>query len=70
MASSSKPANPQMDLFSDHIRLTRIPPNNKERFYLMMTLPNLFGQWVLLQEWGRIGSPECVSMCIRVRAMP
>ena len=23
----------------------------------MRTLPTLFGEWVLLREWGRIGSP-------------
>lgn len=26
-------------------------------YYLMRTLPTLFGEWVLLPEWGRIGSP-------------
>ena len=62
MASSSKPSAQQMNLFPDQIRLTRIAPNNKERFYLMMTLPNLFGEWVLLREWGRIGSPGRVRL--------
>lgn len=28
----------------------------------MMTLPNLFGEWVLLREWGRIGSPGRVRL--------
>ncbi|MCP4781752.1 MAG: WGR domain-containing protein [Hyphomicrobium sp.] len=26
------------------------------RFYAMSVQPNLFGQWSLLREWGRIGS--------------
>lgn len=26
------------------------------RFYRMLIVPNLFGEWVLLREWGRIGS--------------
>lgn len=29
---------------------------NLSRFYRMLIVPNLFGDWVLLREWGRIGS--------------
>jgi len=54
--SSSKPL--QLSLFPSHVRLTHsIPDTNRHRFYLLRTLPTLFGEWVLLREWGRIGSP-------------
>jgi len=55
-ASASKPL--QLNLFPNHVRLTHsIPDANRHRFYLLRTLPTLFGEWVLLREWGRIGSP-------------
>ena len=55
-ASASKPL--QLSLFPNHIRLTHsIPDANRHRFYLLCTLPTLFGECVLLREWGRIGSP-------------
>ena len=39
------------------IHLTRTDPTrNMARFYAMTLLPTLFGEWVLLREWGRIGS--------------
>jgi len=28
---------------------------NQARFYCMAILPNLFGEWTLRREWGRIG---------------
>lgn len=28
---------------------------NQARFYSMVLLPNLFGEWTLYREWGRIG---------------
>jgi predicted DNA-binding WGR domain protein len=55
-ASRSKPL--QLSLFPNQIRLTQsIPDANRHRFYLLRTLPTLFGEWMLLREWGRIGSP-------------
>ncbi|NJO36368.1 MAG: WGR domain-containing protein [Rhizobiales bacterium] len=55
-ASRSKPL--QLSLFPNHVRLIHsIPKANRHRFYLLRTLPTLFGDWVLLREWGRIGSP-------------
>ena len=33
------------------------PFAHRNRYYLMRTLPTLFDEWVLLREWGRIGSP-------------
>lgn len=27
------------------------------RFYVMDVQPDLFGQWLVIREWGRIGSP-------------
>ena len=29
---------------------------NQARFYAMAVLPDLFGEWTLRQEWGRIGA--------------
>ena len=33
---------------------------NLHRFYAVHLTPTLFGQWVLVAEWGRIGSPGTV----------
>ena len=33
----------------------RDPTKNLARFYRLMVLPNLFGEWSLQREWGRIG---------------
>lgn len=33
----------------------RDPRRNLARFYRMAVLPNLFGEWTLHREWGRIG---------------
>lgn len=56
ITAKSKPL--QLSLFPNQVRLTRsIPDANRHRFYLLRTLPTLFGDWVLLREWGRIGSP-------------
>lgn len=30
---------------------------NTRRFYRASVAPTLFGDWVLIREWGRIGSP-------------
>ena len=35
----------------------RDPARNMARFYRLVMLPNLFGEWTLMREWGRIGSP-------------
>jgi predicted DNA-binding WGR domain protein len=41
----------------DSMHLRRIDPDrNMARFYSMSVQPNLFGEWALLREWGRIGS--------------
>ena len=34
----------------------RVPVKNMARFYRMLVLPNLFGEWSLHREGGRIGS--------------
>jgi len=48
----------QLTLFPDQVRLTKVvPEENQHRFYLMRTLPDLFGSCGLLREWGRMGSP-------------
>lgn len=32
------------------------PHKNLYRFYRMYIVPNLFGEWTLAREWGRIGT--------------
>lgn len=32
-----------------------VPAKNVDRFYRLAVLPNLFGEWTLYREWGRIG---------------
>jgi predicted DNA-binding WGR domain protein len=36
------------------------PEKNMARFYRMTLAPTLFGEWALIREWGRIGSPGTV----------
>ena len=33
---------------------------NQARFYAMAVIPNLFGEWTLWREWGRIGTSRQV----------
>lgn len=33
----------------------REPATNLARFYSLVVLPTLFGEWSLQREWGRIG---------------
>lgn len=48
----------QLSLFPNRIRMTQsIVEANRHQFYLLHTLPTLFGDCVLLRECGRIGSP-------------
>lgn len=43
------------------IRLHRHEPDkNMQRFYALHVAPTLFGDFVLVTEWGRIGSPGTV----------
>jgi predicted DNA-binding WGR domain protein len=43
------------------IFLQRIDPErNMARFYRIAVTPTLFGDWALIREWGRIGSPGTV----------
>jgi predicted DNA-binding WGR domain protein len=38
--------------------LTRTDPTrNINRFYVVDVTPTLFGEWAVLREWGRRGSP-------------
>jgi predicted DNA-binding WGR domain protein len=38
--------------------LTRTDPTrNINRFYVVDITPTLFGEWAVLREWGRRGSP-------------
>ena len=36
------------------------PDKNIHRFYQTMMVPGIFGDWSVLIEWGRIGSPGTV----------
>jgi predicted DNA-binding WGR domain protein len=43
--------------------LTRTDPaKNLHRFYIVRLAPTLFGDWTLLREWGRSGSPGTVRV--------
>jgi predicted DNA-binding WGR domain protein len=43
------------------IKVTRYEPSrNMHRFYTLHLAPTLFGEWMLVAEWGRIGSPGTV----------
>jgi predicted DNA-binding WGR domain protein len=43
--------------------LTRTDPTrNIDRFYLVQVLSTLFGDWTVLREWGRRGSPGTVLL--------
>lgn len=35
---------------------------NQKRFYRLSVQPNLFGEWTLFKEWGRIGSGGTVRL--------
>jgi predicted DNA-binding WGR domain protein len=38
----------------------RDPALNKHRFYAVHIAQTLFGDWAVIREWGRIGSPGTV----------
>ena len=45
----------------NYIYLVRHQPDkNMHRFYQMLVMPSLFGDWSLIREWGRVGSPGTV----------
>ena len=53
-----RPEPSQLELFPTMVRLIRCAPErNENRFYLMVATPTLFGDWSLIREWGRRGSP-------------
>jgi predicted DNA-binding WGR domain protein len=35
----------------------RDPVKSQYRFYRIVLVPTLFGDWSVMREWGRIGSP-------------
>ena len=56
MRSRQKPC--QLELFPTAVRLIRCTPlRNENRFYAMTAAPTLLGDWTLIREWGRRGSP-------------
>jgi predicted DNA-binding WGR domain protein len=43
--------------------LTRTDPTrNINRFYVVQVMPSLFGDWTVMREWGRRGSPGTVRL--------
>ncbi len=50
--------NGQLDLFPTSVHL---PGRNMWRFYAMRVERDLFSEWCLVREWGRIGSPGRVK---------
>ncbi|HER8900613.1 TPA: WGR domain-containing protein [Streptococcus pyogenes] len=47
----------QLDLFPDTVHLQSVDPSrNRARFYAMAVMRDLFGAWVLVRRWGRIGT--------------
>jgi predicted DNA-binding WGR domain protein len=49
------------------VRMVSIDPaENRARFYEIQVCPNLFGEWSIVRQWGRIGKP-CrlrVDLCV------
>lgn len=51
----------QLPLFPDRAYLHKVvPEDNQWRFYALTAMPTLFGEWALMREWGRLGSPGTV----------
>jgi predicted DNA-binding WGR domain protein len=44
--------------FLTRIDLTR----NIDRFYVVQVMPSLFGEWTVLREWSRRGSPGTMRL--------
>ena len=43
--------------------LTRTDPSrNIDRFYVVDIMPTLFGDWTVMREWGRSGSPGTLRL--------
>lgn len=44
-----------------HIYMERHNPDkNLHRFYQLFVTPGLLGDWSLVREWGRVGSPGTI----------
>lgn len=47
----------QFNLFPETVHLQSVEPTrNRARFYSMAVVRDLFGDWVLVRSWGRIGT--------------
>lgn len=47
----------QLDLFPTALHMRCIDPaGRKRRFYALSIQRTLFGEWLLVREWGRIGT--------------
>jgi hypothetical protein len=38
------------------------PTRNIDRFYVVQVMPTLFGDWAVMREWGRRGSPGTMRL--------
>src|SRR5215469_14361708 len=38
------------------------PTRNINRFYIVQVMPSLFGDWTVMREWGRRGSPGTMRL--------
>lgn len=48
----------QIDFFPTRLDLRKSEPAlNRRRFYRLRVEQSLFGEWCLIREWGRVGSP-------------
>ena len=46
-----------------HAYLEKLNEKQRQaRFYALHVAPSLFGDWTLVREWGRIGSPGRVRL--------
>ena len=48
--------------FDDPGTMAFDPTRNIDRFYVVQVLPTLFGDWTVLREWGRRGSPGTMRL--------
>jgi predicted DNA-binding WGR domain protein len=48
----------QLDMFPTDLFLASVDPaRNRRRFYALSVERDLFGEWSLVRQWGRIGRP-------------
>ncbi|MBM1818021.1 WGR domain-containing protein [Sulfitobacter pseudonitzschiae] len=48
----------------------RQPAQKMARFYRMSVMPNLFGEWTLYREWGRVVRFGWIGSRMKIRPLP